>query len=86
MARKKPDTPASTGAPAAEPTQEQAAAGSLRITSAREGFRRAGRAWSATPTEVPLADLTAEQVAMLMAEPMLTVVDVRPEPVEGQSS
>jgi len=45
----------------------------LRITAAREGFRRAGRAWSRQPTDVPLADLSDDQVAMLRAEPMLTV-------------
>lgn len=48
----------------------------LIITSAREGFRRAGRPWSATPTRVDIAEFTAEQLAMLRAEPMLTIEDV----------
>jgi hypothetical protein len=48
----------------------------LRITSARDGFRRAGRAWSKAPTEIPLADLTDDQVDMLRAEPMLTVKEI----------
>ncbi|MDA8254179.1 MAG: HI1506-related protein [Betaproteobacteria bacterium] len=48
----------------------------LRIAAAREGFRRAGRAWSKTPIDVPLADLSDDQVAMLRAESMLTVEEV----------
>lgn len=44
-----------------------------RITSRRAGFRRAGRAWSVTPTDVLADDLTAAQLAALLAEPMLTV-------------
>lgn len=84
MARKKPDTPVSTGAPEAETTQEQAASGSLRITCTHEGFRRAGRAWSTTPIDVPRAELSDEQFAMLLAEPRITVVSVGTEPVEGQ--
>lgn len=68
MARKKPEPADAT----AEPDKAKA----LRITSAREGFRRAGRAWSTTPTEVPVSELTDEQVAMLMAEPMLTIEEI----------
>lgn len=45
----------------------------LVIVSRREGFRRAGRAWSVAPTTVPAGELTAEQFAALIAEPMLTV-------------
>lgn len=48
----------------------------LRITAAREGFRRAGRAWSKQPTVVPVADLTDAEVDALMAEPLLTVEEV----------
>ncbi|MDT3707475.1 MAG: hypothetical protein ROZ09_11655 [Thiobacillus sp.] len=48
----------------------------LRITSAREGFRRAGRAWSMQPTEIPLSELSDADVAALMSEAMLTVEEV----------
>ncbi len=48
----------------------------LRISAAREGFRRAGRAWSRQPTDVPLADLSDDQVAMLRAESLLTVEEI----------
>ena len=45
----------------------------LRITAKRAGFRRAGRAWPDTPTEVAVADFSAEQLEQLAAEPMLIV-------------
>ena len=47
----------------------------LRVTAKRDGFRRAGRAWSGT-TEVPVSELTEDQVAALKAEPMLVVEEV----------
>lgn len=46
------------------------------VRARREGFRRAGRAWSAASTRVEAAWLTADQVAALLAEPMLEVVGV----------
>ncbi len=50
----------------------------LRITAAHEGFRRAGRAWSKQPTDVPLDDLSDDQVKLLLEEDgrMLTVEEV----------
>lgn len=62
-----------------EKTQKQAGAGKvkgLRITAKREGFRRAGRAWSMTPTDVTLADLSDEEISALKAETMLTVEEI----------
>jgi len=53
------------------PTPGQTA--DLIITSARNGFRRAGRAWSTTPTRIDPAEFTPEQLAQLHAEPMLTI-------------
>jgi hypothetical protein len=75
--------PAASQSARAEPVE--APFNALRITSAREGFRRAGWKWSSQPTTVPLTEFSAEQVAMLRAEPMLTVEDVavRAEPVEA---
>ena len=55
----------------------------LRVTSKQAGFRRAGRAWPASPVTVPLAEFDDQQVAALRAEPMLVVEDVElpaPEP------
>ena len=47
---------------------------SVTVTSAVEGFRRAGRAWSRTPTTVPASELSEDQLKVLSSEPMLTVV------------
>lgn len=63
------------------PVGEEAAAGPLAdivvdgviVTSEVEGFRRAGRAWSRTPTTVPMADLDEETIKVLEAEPLLSV-------------
>jgi hypothetical protein len=51
----------------------------IRITSLRDGFRRAGIAHPAQPTEHPDDTFTADQLAALQAEPMLTVEVVAPE-------
>lgn len=48
----------------------------LLIAAAREGFRRAGRAWSVAPTMVALADLTADQIKQLRDEPALVVREI----------
>ncbi|MDA8258370.1 MAG: HI1506-related protein [Betaproteobacteria bacterium] len=48
----------------------------LRITSQREGFRRAGRAWGRAPIEIALADLSDDEIALLKAESMLTVEEI----------
>ena len=74
---KTPKQPAKKGVPAVA-----GAPGLLRITAVREGFRRAGRAWSTTPTEVDATSFSAEQIAALNAEPML-VVEFRPAAPAG---
>jgi hypothetical protein len=43
----------------------------LEVTSRQEGFRRAGRAWSTTPTVIEPSEITEEQARQLAAEPML---------------
>ncbi len=48
----------------------------LSVASKDNGFRRAGRAWSAAATVVPLSELSDEQVAQLKAELLLTVTEV----------
>lgn len=48
----------------------------LLVSAKKDGFRRAGRAWSATPTEVSVDDFTQAQIDQLLAEPLLVVVPV----------
>jgi hypothetical protein len=45
----------------------------IRITAQRDGFRRAGMAHPAAPTDHPDAAFTAAQLAALQAEPLLVV-------------
>lgn len=52
----------------------------LRIRAKRDGFRRAGMAHPAAPTEHALDTLTADQVSALKAEPMLVVEEVEDKP------
>lgn len=51
----------------------------IRITSKKDGFRRAGVAHPDKPTTYPDDAFKPEQVKALKAEPML-VVDVLPDP------
>lgn len=51
----------------------------LRITARRDGFRRAGRAWTVAPQDVPADTLSDDQLAALRAEPMLTVIEIPAE-------
>lgn len=48
----------------------------LSVTSARDGFRRAGRAWGKEATVVKLSELTKEQIAQIKGEALLTVTKV----------
>ncbi len=47
--------------------------GTLTVQARVDGFRRAGRAWSAEPTTVQVADFTPEQIAALRSDPALIV-------------
>ena len=47
----------------------------LRVTTKRDGFRRAGIEFNGTTT-LPLSDLTPEQAEAIKAEPMLVVDEV----------
>lgn len=58
----------------------------LRIRAKRDGFRRAGMAHPATPTDHPLDALTADQVEALKAEPMLVVEEVEDKPAAKASA
>ncbi|WP_147456191.1 HI1506-related protein [Aquitalea palustris] len=52
----------------------------IRITALADGFRRAGMAHSATPTEHPDDTFSQEQLQELQAERLL-LVEVLPNPV-----
>lgn len=45
----------------------------LAVRALRDGFRRAGRAWSKEETTVPLDELSAAQIVALDTEPLLVV-------------
>ena len=51
----------------------------LSVASSREGFRRAGRAWSKEATVVKLSDLSKEQIVQIKDEVLLTVTEVEVE-------
>lgn len=48
----------------------------LKIVCARDGFRRAGIAFSKQPTIIKRSHLTKTQIEQLKAEPLLTVTEV----------
>ena len=48
----------------------------LRVVSRPESFRRAGFAFTSSPTTIKLADLTQTQIELLCNEPKLVVVEV----------
>lgn len=45
----------------------------ITVTAKRDGFRRAGRAWTTEGTTYPLSFFTEDEVQQLRAEPMLVV-------------
>jgi hypothetical protein len=48
----------------------------IRITSKQDGFRRAGIAHPAGPVDHPAEEISAEQLEILRAEPMLVVQEL----------
>lgn len=57
----------------------------IRISAKREGFRRCGVAHHAAPTDWPEDAWSAEQLAVLQAEPML-VVELMNTPRKGSGA
>ncbi len=57
-------------------SDDASAASALRITSKLAGFRRAGLAHPAEPTDYPAGTFTPEQIATLKGEPMLVVEEI----------
>lgn len=64
-------------APDTDPRGEPIA---IEVSARRDGFRRAGRAWSKEPVIVPLDILGEGELDALLAEPMLTVTVIEDEP------
>ena len=58
----------------------------IRITSKVEGFRRAGIAHPATPTEHANDAFTKQQLAQLKVEPMLVVEEIKDETADKPAS
>uniref|UniRef100_A0A0S6YZI7 Mu-like prophage FluMu N-terminal domain-containing protein n=1 Tax=Mizugakiibacter sediminis TaxID=1475481 RepID=A0A0S6YZI7_9GAMM len=57
----------------------------ITVTAKRDGFRRAGRAWSTAPTTVPADAFDTDQLAALHREPMLVVEERQAEAPEGDA-
>ncbi|WP_300439398.1 hypothetical protein [uncultured Mameliella sp.] len=57
----------------AVPDPEQPPEGVLTVTGPKKGRWRAGRHFTPEPVKIPLADLTEDEIAMLAADPKLTL-------------
>ena len=55
----------------------------LRVVATRNGYRRAGRAWSTAKTEVPADNFTDEELAALESDPNLAVARFPAAPPEA---
>jgi hypothetical protein len=64
------DTVETPAPPPAPPEQKEA---TLTVIARIDGFRRAGRVWRVTPITVAAREFSPQQLAALLAEPMLTV-------------
>lgn len=52
----------------------------LRVSSRPETFRRAGLVFTRLAQDVPLSELTKEQIKAIREEPLLAVADIEIEP------
>lgn len=71
-----PAPAAANQSPDAAPKGDKAKVTAFLVVSKRDGFRRAGRAWPKTETRIEADELSEDQVAAIMDEPMLTVMSV----------
>lgn len=81
-----PAPPVRAGAPDAQPEEDNEGHARsvrvvpvLRVSSKREGFRRAGHAFYAQPRDIAINDLTEDQIEQIKADPMLTCAEVEVE-------
>lgn len=58
------------------PAKSGKTAPGLRVAAKTDGFRRCNRAWPKAGVDVPLSELKKADVAILRAEPQLTVTDI----------
>lgn len=58
----------------------------IRITSKAAGFRRAGIAHPAEPTDYANDTITEQQLALLKAEPMLVVELIQDNPTKSSKA
>ncbi len=65
-------SPAKKPSPAPRAADTDGPVTHLIVKSSRDGFRRGGRQWTASWTAVPLTQLSAEKLAKIEGEPMLT--------------
>lgn len=57
----------------------------LRVTATRDGYRRAGRAWSTEPTFVREGELDKAQIEALQADPQISLApDLIAAPAEAE--
>ena len=52
----------------------------LKVAATRDGWRRAGRAWTKEPQTVDASDFTSEQIEQLKADPNIIVMPARAAP------
>lgn len=84
MAEAKKPATSKTPAPDIKPPAARTVK-ALSVQSGREGFRRAGRAWSKEAVVVPLSELSEGQIEQLRNEAMLTVTETDiPAPEAGE--
>ena len=67
----------------AEATKASGKVPALRVTSARDGFRRGGRAWNKGENIVPVSELTEEQIAQIKGEGKLAVEEIE---IDGEAA
>lgn len=75
QAKPKPESQQPATAVGQEDAAQPETIGVLRVVAKREGFRRAGRAFGAAPTDIPLDQLNKAQLEQLKSDPMLVCVE-----------
>jgi len=58
----------------------------LRVVSRASSFRRAGYQFSAAPTNIPLEDLTKEQISAISSDPALVAYEAEVEADEFEAA
>lgn len=77
-------TPATPRVDPAAGTVDEVKVTHLQVRALTNGFRRAGRAWSARDEIVPIGEFTPEQVEQLLAESQLVVLPIAEKTEEAK--